>query len=231
MDNNSTRLELGNQPARRLLLCLDGLRLSCEICAILYSRVVEKLREFESNQELHVGTNEAACVVADIWSIVDAVRRTRVIVAGTPGLSMKNEAVSEFMKSTELVAELRHYVQHLDRKLNLIEPGSPPLWGIVSWVTANDPLKYLSLVLGNSILSHSYVGMTFDSKERVFLRQVEFVAGTTSLDLNAVIFSVRKLDEHLRTFCESIEFSGGQKYNYDSTHFPLLSVSLRSTGQ
>lgn len=93
-------------------------------------RIRAKLRPDARDDLLHT--------VATVWQIVDAVRRVRDLAQATPGVSQRDAAVRTFLGATTIAEQFRHYVQHLRGELAKPEVDRFPVWGSISWVSAQD---------------------------------------------------------------------------------------------
>jgi hypothetical protein len=221
------RVELEAGRTRALLLSLDGMSYAAGICVACHRRALEQLRRFEGCPDLVVPNEEAMLVLADVWGIVDAAHRFRILLQRAPNLSKREGAIRIFLRYTSEVEVLRHYVQHLDGEISKARDGSPPLWGIVSWTKSDDPLTYFQLITGNVNVKPSYQGLVFDTVERRFTRNFELHAGTTSIDLDNLVKRVKTLDRVIRSWSSSIGFSDGSAYQYAPPRLPLMNVSFR----
>lgn len=143
--------------ARALLLCLDGLRFACGICAASYERAQNRFRAFETMLGTGAPTNEVMLAVADVWSVVDSANRVRTLAQRAPHLRRINSAVEAFLRATTDVEKMRNYMQHVDQEIGQISDHSTPLWGSISWQSATDPNAYMTLLTGTRHLPYSAV--------------------------------------------------------------------------
>lgn len=225
MQNIPRRTESDPERVRRLLLCLDGLRYSFAVCFSSYSRVIPALRKFET-AELAAPTNEVVQVMTDIWSLVDAIHRIRMIVEQMPIFDRKHPIVRTFKDGTQAIERLRHYVQHLNREIGKVPPSAPPLWGSLSWQAENDETKCFTLVTSSMHLAQSVSSLVVDRHERKFVRRIEFSAANTMIDLEDLLRRLRSLHEAVRTWANTISFADGTAYNFDPDFVPIICTTI-----
>jgi hypothetical protein len=205
---------------RRLLLCLDGLRYSGAIVAACHQRISDNLRLFEGRLASGISTADAVQVVSDVWSLIDAARRFRIIVDQSP-IPRQDPMFRIFSDATAGVENLRQYVQHINREIGKIEPTAPPLWGALSWVSFTDPSMCLTLLTGSQHIAQSAVGIAFDTHAGVFVRRIEFSVGATRIDVDEIANRILAVDSAIRTWADTI-------YSYDPPFTPLISVSFKT---
>lgn len=226
MSKSPTRTENDPTRVRQLLLCLDGLRYSGAIFLAAYARVADRLRSFERALASGVPTSEVVLVVADLWSMVDAVHRMRLLVHRAPLLPKKAPEIRIFLDTTVQIEELRHYVQHINNEIGNLPPSSLPLWGAVSWVGATNESTCFTVATGSMHLAHSAPSLAYDRLEQKFVRRIEFSAGKTSIDVDALFQRVRSFDDCICTWASSIRFGDGQSYDYRPAVTPLIGARV-----
>jgi hypothetical protein len=222
MSTASTLAENNPERVRQLLLCLDGLRYSGAIFLACHTRLSEKLRSFERLLQFWVPTSEVVKVVADIWSMVDAVHRIRLLIQRTPLLPKRTPDVRTFLDATAQVEVLRHYVQHINNEIGSLPASSPPLWGALSWVSSTEPRRCFTLTTSSKHLAQSAHGLVFDTHTGTFVRRIEFTAGTTTIDVDELFQRVQGINTAIRGWANSIRFANGTAYNYDPPVTPLI---------
>ena len=118
---------------RQQQLCLDGIETCVGMTSVAYSRLRVSVWSHSEARRSSGPTSEISKVVLlDAWSLIDVTYKLRVLVGRTRGLK-KNAAVKSFLKATDAVETLRHYVQHLDRELGGLADTGWPIWGSLSW--------------------------------------------------------------------------------------------------
>jgi hypothetical protein len=174
----------------RLIRFRDGFWFSR---ALLRREVVEleriraKLRPDARDGLLHT--------VATVWQIVDAVHRVRDLAQATPGVSQRDAAVRTFLGATTIAEQFRHYVQHLRGELAKPEVDRFPVWGSVSWVSAEDEGVMFTAVTGAVAAETEISGGVYDRVERRWVSRV-------SLSIRGVVFNVDPIVEATLTFCD-----------------------------
>ena len=124
---------------RRQQIFLDGIEMAIEMALIAYAQlratIEYRTTTAESRPEEPPESSLATQMMMEAWSIVDSVNRLRVLIPHTPNLK-KTPAIVSFLKSTEPVTTLRHFVQHLEEKALEVATTGKPIWGSLSWVWA-----------------------------------------------------------------------------------------------
>lgn len=70
---------------------------------------------------------------ADAWAIIDWMHRLDGLVNGCRGLTSRDEAVQDFVRSSSLVEALRHVYQHPASELKLTGESRRSIWGHLAW--------------------------------------------------------------------------------------------------
>jgi hypothetical protein len=123
--------------ARRQELFLDGIELSIEMALIAYERLrVTITKHTTEKQNQQTESSLTTQMLLDAWSIVDSVNRLRVLIQHTPNLKKNAPGIVSFLKGTETITTLRHFVQHLEKKANEVAKTGKPIWGSLSWIWA-----------------------------------------------------------------------------------------------
>jgi hypothetical protein len=205
--------------ARALLLCLDGLRYACGICAASYQRAFAILRSFEdiALQRMEVPEREVMLAVADIWTVVDSAYRARIIAARTPHLKRISREYDIFE---------RNYIQHLDNEISTFCDHSTPVWGSISWQSDSDPRTAFTLMAANKLFKQSHVSLVYDTWKHKFVRPIELVVGKDTLDLDDIVQSVARLSGLLQTWTRTFTFENGGSYSYELGTVSLLKTTV-----
>lgn len=231
MSDVSTRTETNPERIRQLILCLDGLRYSGAIAQNCYDRISERLRSFEHQAQHGVPTGEVVHVVSDLWSLIDAVYRMRLLIDRIPLFPKRAPEVRIFLNATTPIESLRHYVQHINNEIGTLPPSAPPLWGTVSWVSSTDPSKYFTLVTGSQHLAQSLQGLVFDTHTGTFVRRFEFAAGTTTINVDDIFRRVQSINDIIREWANTIKFEGGPTYEYDPAVTGIIHFTFKMNEQ
>lgn len=220
-----------NDPNRvqQLLLCLDGLRYSFAIFLSCHDRVQSTLRTFEAGWQSGAPSRAVMQVVADVWSMIDAIQRIRLLIDRAPVLPKNEPDFRVFKDGTSAVEPLRHYVQHINNEVSRITGQAQPLWGTISWVSEADPLMQFSLCTGSQNLRASVPGLAFDRQEMRFVHSLELSVGAHRIDLDSLARRARALDQMIADWAGTIEFADGQKYDYRPAVAPVVMMAVRTT--
>ncbi len=112
-------------------LFLDGIEYSVRMADCAYERLRANAAVYSLE---HQGTQSLLDLLfLDAWSVVDCVKRLRVLVDHTPGLR-KTPAVESFTRAVEPVVEFRNYHQHLEGEPSGVAATGWPIWGTLAWV-------------------------------------------------------------------------------------------------
>ena len=150
----------------RQIRCLDGLHYSFHLLRHFYSGMWEICCKIPRDN-LQVVPALAAC-----WGFIDSLHRIREIAQSIPQLSTKHHEMRLFLSESSLAEEYRHYIQHLRGELAKDPPNPFPIWGSLSWVDADDPLKTHIAILGAQIKGTQYTGCVYDQVEKRWVSKV-----------------------------------------------------------
>ncbi len=124
----------------RTVLFLDGIRYSIEIIDLAFRRLqetIEMISQMENkSDELSPKIVEA---MSDAWVIIDSAHRLRELVCQFPKLKQKEPNVQLFLRNTEVVENLRNFVQHFRSGIDSFVEKGMPLWGTLSWAGSANP--------------------------------------------------------------------------------------------
>jgi hypothetical protein len=212
-----------NEEARRLVFYLDGLRYSFAMTELAAKRVTSTLSELTRTHLAKEPTEPLAMeALLDAWSIVDMCHRIRELVQQVPGLSSKKPEIQIFLRATEAVEELRHYVQHFRNEIPVIPSNCSPLWGSLSWVPENEPNACYTLFTGNFIDGVNVSTITFDRLEGRYLSKFRLFAGNAGADLLDIADRVEKLR---KSILEWLDHLPGVKREA-AVHSPIFRLAL-----
>lgn len=126
---------------RQQELCLDGIDTSLTMVMITYSRLCQAVLQYCQPTSQSDSTSDIQnLILLDAWSLIDITNRLRVLVRRTPGLK-HNAPVELFLRATEDVEKLRHFVQHLDGEVMRLAETGWPIWGSLSWIWASPEMQ------------------------------------------------------------------------------------------
>jgi hypothetical protein len=220
------RLTIPAERVRPLLLYLDGLRFACAICASGYNRAVLSLRNFEREPIAAVTAEQAIAVLADLWSVVDAAHRVRILVTKMPYRKAISSEYEIFERNTRVVEELRNYIQHLDEEISRLEKNATPVWGSISWQGDRDPTISFTLIAGSTAVAQTHHSLVWDRLERKFVRPMEICVGTTIFDVLGVVKSVERLEGVLSRWCATFSGQDGKQYVFAPDKIPIIATKV-----
>lgn len=206
------KITIAAERVRSLFLYLDGLRFACAICASSYKRAMIALRTFENDPVAAVPADQAVAALADLWSVVDSAHRVRILIAKMPYRKAISSEYEVFERSTRVVEELRHYIQHLDGKIPKLEENASPVWGSISWQGERDPCVSFTLIAASKVVSQGHHSLVWDRLERKFVRPLEICVGSTILDVVGIVQSVGRLERALSGWYETFSDEKNNKY-------------------
>jgi hypothetical protein len=125
----------------RLLRFLEALFFSSAILNKQYLQISS------IQKNLHPNDGEKLLeAIALIWGIVDTIHRIRELTEALPGIKGNDPATKNFIATTEITEQFRHYIQHLRGELSRKDIHDFPVWGSFSWVNPlNDKQCYLAI--------------------------------------------------------------------------------------
>ncbi len=179
---------------KKLVFYLDGLRYSFQMANLVSRRFRETLDEIARCYSKNEYTEEQITSgLLDAWTLVDICYRVRELVQQMPGLSQKLPDIQIFLRGTEQIKDLRHYVQHLRNGIPNIPIQSNPLWGVVSWTPTNDKAVCYTIFSGNLVGGVSGHSLTLDTHNFQFVAEIKLLAGGIEIDLNSISDKLNKL--------------------------------------
>jgi hypothetical protein len=182
------------EEAKKLVFYLDGLRYSFQMANLVSHRFRETLDDIARYHSKNEYTEEQITSgLLDAWTLVDICHRVRELVQQTPGLSQKLPDIQIFLRGTEQIKNLRHYVQHLRSGIPDIPIQSNPLWGVLSWTHTNDKAVCYTIFSGNLVGGVSGNSLTFDAHKFQFVAEVKLLADGIEIDLNSISEKLSKL--------------------------------------
>lgn len=179
---------------KKLVFYLDGLRYSFQMANLVSRRIRETLDEIARGHSKEEYTEEQITSgLLDAWTLVDVCYRVRELVQQTPGLSQKLPGIQVFIRRTEQIENLRHYVQHLRSGIPNIPIQSNPLWGVLSWAPTNDKTVCYTIFSGNLVGGVSGHTLSLDTHNFQFAAEIRLLAGNIEIDLNSISEQLSKL--------------------------------------
>ena len=178
---------------KKLVFYLDGLRYSFQMANLVSRRLRETLDEIARNHPDKYTEEEVTSGLLDAWTLIDICHRIRKLVQGMPRLSRKLPDIQIFLRETEQIENLRHYVQHLNSGIPKIPLESNPLWGVLSWTPTNDNMTCFSIFSGNLVGGVTGHSLTFDVHNCKFVSKLKLLVNGIETDLVSVSEQLIKL--------------------------------------
>lgn len=151
----------------RKVRCLDGLHYAFLILRHHYEGLWETCCGIPDKR------SDLVAALASAWGFIDAVHRIREIAQSVPGLSTKQPEMQAFLAATVVADDCFQYLHHLRGELTNDHPGNTfPIWGTLSWVDPDHPLRAHMAVLGAQVEGAQYTGCAFDTVEKKWASRV-----------------------------------------------------------
>jgi hypothetical protein len=98
---------------KKLVFYLDGLRYSFQMANLVFDRLKETLNEIaQCHSKDEYTEKQISSVLLDAWTLIDICHRVRELVQQMPRLTRKPPSFQVFLRETECIESLRHYVCH-----------------------------------------------------------------------------------------------------------------------
>ena len=178
----ATALEL------RQIRCLDGLYYSFLLLRHYYAGI------WETCCKIPTENSQVVPALAACWGFIDSLHRIREIAQSVPQLSVKHVEMRMFLSETVLSEEYRHYIQHLRGELAKEPPNSFPIWGSLSWVDAEEPMKTHIAILGAQTKGTQYTGCVYDSVEKRWVSKVCLGVNNRSFNFDALYSAATRFE-------------------------------------
>ena len=98
--------------ARNQAFRIEAMRYSLSAAAFSFERVVLNTRHIEQTPQI-IDFKAVFALLADCWSVVDTIKRSREVLLHINGLKRKTEWVQEFLKNTHNTEHFRNIMQHI----------------------------------------------------------------------------------------------------------------------
>ena len=186
---------------RKVVLYLDGIRFSAEIIEAAYYRLETITGELAADDyDKDNISRYVVDAVTNAWGIVDCTHRLRELIQQAPGLKQKLPEVQQFVRRTEPVEDLRHFVQHFRNNIHDFVEQRSSLWGNISWSEKQGDAKALChMIVSGTYFSKNLAGTpVFDTHKWEFIGGIVLAAGGKSLDLTKTYRDVHDFMEWLQ---------------------------------
>jgi len=156
-------------------------------------RIRETLDEIARNYPDNYTEEQITSGLLDAWTMIDICHRVRELVQQTPRLSQNLAGIQIFLRGTEQIENLRHYVQHLRRGIPNIPVQSNPLWGVLSWTPTDSKTVCYTIFSGNLVGGVYGNTLTLDTHNLQFTAEMKLLANGIEIDLNSILEHLKKV--------------------------------------
>jgi hypothetical protein len=216
---------------RTLLLCLDGIRFATDIALLSHARVRTALDTIEPMVSQGVPSVAIVPVIADAWSMVDAIHRLGALIGATPLIPKQEDGALAMLRLASSSEPLRHHVQHLNKEVHKLPNTAPPLMGAVTWASQAEPLICYTIQAANPHLTHQTYSLVFDTHAGCYTNLLEFSANDAKIDLDHAAELVRIFDALMIDWAANLLMSEGV-YEYrppNVTSFAMKALRVDSS--
>ena len=201
----------------RLLRSLDALAMSFAMLDHLHGQLHLSCTEILNDQK------NLPIALQQCWSFVDSVHRIREIAQGVPGLSSRKLELKDFLDTTVVAEQFRHYIQHLRREIAK-KPGNRfPVWGSLSWTDVNDPLLTHTALAGNQAEETTYVGSVYDFVDQRWVSKVTLGVGDLCFNFDVIYEAIIRFKTFVLPWIESM-YQPGVHF---AVNVPVISARIQ----
>lgn len=205
---------------RHMALFLDALRYSFQMAEFQKDKINHLLPVLEETESI-TGEYETVAVhlTLNIWGMIDTGHRIRELIQQLPGLKKNTPEIQIFLRSTETVEDLRHYVQHLRTGIHALPEKSAPLWGVISWVSEKlqDTSFTVLTGLAPDINVHSCV---YDTWKKEFAQKLILSVNDKTVEIRNLMKHIDELKQYI------IKWAKDQGYSFENRRLPVFKFSV-----
>jgi hypothetical protein len=188
---------------KKLVFYLDGLRYSFQMADLVFERLKQTLDQIaQSHSKNEHSEEQVTSVLLDSWTLVDICHRVRELVQQLPRLSHRLPSIQIFLRDTERVEALRHYVQHFRSGIPDIPFQSNPLWGVLSWTPTNNRSICYTILSGNLTAGTLGNSLELDTNKFEFCEEIRLTANGIAVNL---LFVYQRLGKIKRGISEELD--------------------------
>ena len=202
--------------SRKAALFLDALNYSFQMVNF-QKKEIDRLLEILEHTEAIEGEYETDAIqlTLNLWGLIDSGHRIREIVQQLPGLKKRGPEIQLFIRNTESVEDLRHYIQHLRNGIHTLPESSSPLWGVISWVSQNKPDTCFTILTGSApdINIHS---CAYDTWNKEFGEKLILSVNNYTVEIADLV----KRIENLRAFIH--RWAKERAYRFEKRRLPIF---------
>ncbi len=205
---------------RHMVLFLDALRYSFQMAQFQKDEIDKLLPVLEETESI-TGEYETDAVrlTLNLWGIIDTGHRIRELIQQLPGLKKNTPEIQIFLRSTQSVEDLRHYVQHLRTDIHTLPEKSAPLWGVISWVSEKRKDTSFTLLTGSApdISVHS---CSYDTWKKEFAQKLILSVNDTTVEISKLIKHIDELKQYI------IKWAEDQGYSFENKRLLIFKFSV-----
>jgi len=196
---------LNNLPSKEIesrhLTYFDAIIHTIEMVEIIYGRLVDLLaRHKQPNNEKDSRFLEHAMI--DTWGIVDCFYRLRQVLSSSSGIKKNTPWFQKFFRQLSVVEDVRHFLQHYNEKIPLMEKTNSPIVGHVCWLNVkSSKIVEVILIQPGRIKTGSLPCINpTDKPISSKIDHVTFFLGDLRVDLSDLVNGLKEFVRALETF-------------------------------
>jgi len=117
----------------RTLIYLDAISHTVSMIEIMFTRLIALLtKHTELIEDKDSRFHDTAMIEA--WGIVDCLHRLRQILSSSSGIKKNVPWFQKFIRLLSVVEDLRHFLQHYDREIPMMDKNNSPIAGHLCWI-------------------------------------------------------------------------------------------------
>jgi len=193
--------------SRDQVFFLDALKYSFIAAEKSFGELRVCLEEKESFDLDGASEDRAVAMVSCAWGLVDAGHRVRELIQQIPMLKKNAAEIQVFLRATENIENLRHYVQHLRTGISRLPEKSTPIWGVVSWVSEKNDEDCYTVLLGTAREDVNVFSCTYDTVNREFVQRIMLSVNEVNVDLAEVRERLAAVSNYLAEWATQFGYS------------------------
>jgi hypothetical protein len=148
--------------ARNQAFQIEAMRYSLRAAQFSFSRVVSTVKQIEKTPNI-ADFMSVFVLLADCWSVVDTIKRSREVLLHIRGLKRKTDWVQEYLKATDPIEHFRNVMQHIATHIPKLTDQSRPIMGAYAWISSNNPHLSHSVWFSGSTEQLTVVSLPVDT--------------------------------------------------------------------
>ena len=191
--------------ARNQAFQIEAMRYSLRAAAFSFERVVLNTRHFEKTPQV-VDFKSVFALLADCWSVVDTIKRSREVLLHIGGLKRKTDWVQEFLKTTHSIEYFRNIMQHIATHIPNLSDQSHPIMGAYAWVASSNPYLCHSVWFSGSSEQLTLVSLPIDTWTKQFSDDHMFSLDDREVSLSVAIKACEQFSRKFEDWLEAKEY-------------------------